>query len=216
MSKQTATRALLIEAGILPVVTVTSVAEGVRIARALHAAGLSAIEITLRSSAALDAVRAIKAEFPTLALGVGTVLNALQVRQAEAAGADFLVSPGTPPALALALAECPLPSIPGAATPSEIIALLELGFDCVKLFPAAALGGLARIKALAGPFPGLGLCPTGGIGEAEAAAYLAEPNVLAIGGSWMLPADWLAAGRFDLIEASATRAKSLIAASRRV
>ncbi|MGD9584361.1 MAG: bifunctional 4-hydroxy-2-oxoglutarate aldolase/2-dehydro-3-deoxy-phosphogluconate aldolase [Lysobacterales bacterium] len=215
MSKQTATRELLIRAGVMPVVTVASVEQGLRIARALAAGGLSAIEITLRSAAALGAVRAIKAELPALAVGVGTVLNAAQVDRALEAGADFLVSPGTSPALAGVLADCPLPSIPGAATPSEIMALLELGFDCVKLFPAAALGGIARIKALAGPFPELALCPTGGIAEAEAAAYLAQPNVLCIGGSWMLQADWLAAERFDLIAASAAAAHALAASARR-
>lgn len=214
MSKQAATRALLIRAGVMPVVTVASVAEGLNIARALAAGGLTAIEITLRSNAALAAVRAIKSELPDLAVGVGTVLNAAQVEQAEAAGADFLVSPGTSPALAGALADCALPAIPGAATPSEIIALLEHGFDCVKLFPAAALGGIARIKALTGPFPELALCPTGGIAESEAPAYLAQPNVLCVGGSWMLPGDWLADGRFDLIQASAARAASLVAATR--
>lgn len=215
MLRQTATRALLIRAGILPVVTVASVEQGLNIARALAAGGLGAIEVTLRSPAALAAVRAIKAELPALAVGVGTVLQAAQIEAAERAEADFLVSPGTPPGLARALADCALPCIPGAATPSEIMALLELGFDCVKLFPAAALGGIARIKALAGPFPDLALCPTGGIQEAEAAGYLAQPNVLCIGGSWMLPADWLAAERYDRIQTAAAAARDLIQAAQR-
>ena len=214
MSKSAATRALLERAGILPVVTVADVDQGLSSARALHAGGLQAIEITLRSEAALAALRAIKAELPGLAVGLGTVMNASQIAEAQQAGADFLVSPGTSPRLASAFADCELPCIPGAATPSEIIALMELGFDCVKLFPAAALGGMKRVKALAGPFPGLALCPTGGIGEGEAAAYLAEANVLAVGGSWMVPSEWLASGRFDQVQASAERARRLIDAAR--
>ena len=205
-----AARAILTRSGIMPVVTVTSAEQGVAIARALVAGGLSAIEVTLRSAAALDAVRAIKQATPQLLVGVGTVCHAGHVRAAEAAGADFLVSPGTTPALAEALLASTLPSIPGAATPSEIMALLDHGFSCVKLFPASALGGIPRIKALAGPFPDLRLCPTGGIGEHDAADYLAQPNVLCVGGSWMVASAWLAAGDYAAVTASAANARALI------
>jgi len=205
-----AARDILTRSGIMPVVTVASAEQGVAIARALVAGGLSAIEVTLRSAAALDAVRAIKQATPQLLVGVGTVCNAGHVRAAEAAGADFLVSPGTTPALADALLASALPSIPGAATPSEIMALLERGFECVKLFPASALGGITRIKALAGPFPNLRLCPTGGIGENDAADYLAQPNVLCVGGSWMVASEWIKAGDYAAVTASAAKAHALI------
>jgi 2-dehydro-3-deoxyphosphogluconate aldolase/(4S)-4-hydroxy-2-oxoglutarate aldolase len=203
-------RDILTRSGIMPVVTVANAEQGVAIARALLAGGLTAIEVTLRSAAALDAVRAIKQATPQLLVGVGTVCNAGHVRAAEVAGADFLVSPGTTPALADALLASALPCIPGAATPSEIMALLEHGFECVKLFPASALGGITRIKALAGPFPNLRLCPTGGIGEHDAADYLAQPNVLCVGGSWMVASEWIKAGDFAAVTASAAKARALI------
>lgn len=209
MSRNSEARNILTNAGVMPVVTLDSVEQGLEIARALEAGGLTAIEVTLRSAAALDAVRAIKADLPQLIVGVGTVLRLEDIDAAHAAGADFLVTPGTTPTLARALADCALPSIPGVATPSEVIALMESGFNCMKLFPAAALGGVARLKALAGPFPELRFCPTGGIGEADAAQYLALPNVLCVGGSWMVPADWLQAQRYDLIRDSAAKARAM-------
>jgi 2-dehydro-3-deoxyphosphogluconate aldolase/(4S)-4-hydroxy-2-oxoglutarate aldolase len=144
---------------------------------------------------------------------VGTVITPEQARAAVDKGADFLVTPGTPATLAAALARLSIPVVPGAATASEIIALLHLGFDALKLFPAQAVGGLAMIKSLAGPFPQLVLCPTGGITEATAADYLRQPNVLCIGGSWMVAPDWIAAGRFDEVEASARRARGIIDAA---
>lgn len=206
-----AARALLTQAGVMPVVTVTSVEQGLAIARALAAGGLTTIEITLRSAAALAAIAAIKQQLPQIVVGVGTVLSATHIRQSEDAGADFLVTPGTTPGLAEALAKSPLPAIPGVATPSEIMTLMELGFDCVKLFPAAALGGLARVKALAGPFPDLALCPTGGINEEDAALYLDQPNVLCVGGSWMLQKVWVNELRLDKIEAAAAHSCRILA-----
>jgi len=181
---------------VLPVVTVDSAEQGVATARALLAGGITAIEVTLRTPAALDAIAAISREVPDIALGAGTVLNAQHIASARDAGASFLVTPGTPPALAHALAESGLPVTPGAATPSELMALVSLGFRVAKLFPAAAIGGLALIRALQGPLGDLKLCPTGGITEADAPAYLAEKNVVAIGGSWMVRAEWLRAGDF--------------------
>jgi len=208
---QQAAIALLRATRVLPVVTVESAQQGVDTARALLDGGLSAIEVTLRTPAALDAIAAIKREVPGIALGAGTVLTEWQIDDARKAGAAFLVTPGTPPALAAALATCGLPVVPGAATPSELIALAALGYRVAKLFPAAAIGGLALIRALQGPLADLLLCPTGGIREADAPAYLAEKNVIAIGGSWMVPRDWLQAGRFDEVTASA-RTASLFAA----
>jgi 2-dehydro-3-deoxyphosphogluconate aldolase/(4S)-4-hydroxy-2-oxoglutarate aldolase len=212
-TRQQATRALLRKAGILPVVTVENIPQAVAVAGALARGGLRAIEVTLRSSVAMDALAVVKREVPELLLGAGTVITPEQARAAVDKGADFLVTPGTPPTLAAALARLSIPVIPGAATASEIIALLHLGFDALKLFPAQALGGLAMVKSLAGPFPQLALCPTGGISETSAAEFLRQPNVLCIGGSWMVAAEWIAAGRFDEVEASARRARGIIDAA---
>jgi len=134
------------------------------------------------------------------------------VENAIDAGADFLVTPGTPPALADALADVSIPVVPGGATPSEMMALMARGFRACKLFPASAVGGLAMIKGLAGPLTDLVLCPTGGISEDTAAQYLAQPNVACIGGSWMLRPDWLTAGAWGKIRASAAQAAAIVAA----
>lgn len=212
--RQQQTHQLMRQAGILPVVTVNSIDEAIQIANALERGGLTAIEVTLRSTIAIEAISAIKKACPTLQVGAGTVLTEIQAHLSRDAGADFIVTPGTPPALAATLAEMTLPVIPGAATPSEIIALMAHGFDAVKLFPAASVGGVAMAKSLGGPFPNLKLCPTGGISESDAATYLALSNVLCIGGSWMVQPDWIAKGQFDLVEASAARCVGIIQAAR--
>jgi len=209
-ARQEATRALLRAAGILPVVTVENIPQGIAVAHALARGGLRAIEVTLRSAVGLQALSVIKREVPEMAVGAGTVLTPAQALAAQDAGADFLVTPGTPPALAAALAAMTVPVVPGVATPTEIIALLELGFDAMKLFPATSVGGLTMIKSLAGPFPGVVFCPTGGIGENTARDFLVQPNVPCIGGSWMVAADWIAADRFDEVEASARRARAIV------
>ena len=160
---------ILHAAGILPVITVDSVDQGRRLADALLEGGLRTLELTLRTPAALETLATLKKERPDIIIGAGTVLDETQVRQSIDAGADFLVTPGAPPALADALAAAPLPVVPGAATPSELLALVARGFSVCKLFPASAVGGIAMVKALAGPLAGLKLCPTGGIGEHDAA-----------------------------------------------
>ena len=210
LARQPEARALLRAAGILPILTVDSVAQAQAIADALLQGGLHSIELTLRTPAALDAITALKRGFPTLRVGAGTVLSPAQVRAAEDAGADFLVTPGTTPALRDALAATALPAIPGAGTPSEMLVLSELGFRVAKFFPAAALGGVTLLKALQGPLPELRLCPTGGISEADAASYLALPNVACVGGSWMLAPAWLAAGDFASVRESAARARAIV------
>jgi 2-dehydro-3-deoxyphosphogluconate aldolase/(4S)-4-hydroxy-2-oxoglutarate aldolase len=201
---------LLRAARILPVVTVDSLAQARELAMALRQGGLSAIELTLRTPVALEAIAMLKREFPGLVVGAGTVLEPAHVERAVAAGADFLVSPGTTPALLDALVATPVPSVPGAATPSELMALAARGFGVAKLFPAMAVGGLAMVKSLQGPLPKLSLCPTGGIGEAEAPTFLAQRNVACIGGSWMVSPSWLAAGDYAAVAASARRARVLI------
>ena len=211
-----ATESLLRAAGILPVITVDSVEQARRLAGALLDGGLTTLELTLRTPAALDAMAALKGALPGIVIGAGTVLDARQMQQAIDAGADFLVTPGTPPALAAELAASPIPVVPGGATPSEFLSLMAHGFRACKLFPATAVGGLAMLKGLAGPLPQLLLCPTGGIGEVNAAEFLAQPNVACIGGSWMVPKAWLDAGDFDRIRDASRAAADLLAASRRI
>lgn len=212
--QQTALR-LLRAAGILPVVTVDSIDQARAVADALQRGGLRSIELTLRTPAALGAMAALKRGFPDLIIGAGTVLTRDQIDAAEQAGADFLVTPGASSSMIAALAAASLPVVPGAATPSELLTLAEHGFKVAKLFPAAAVGGIAMLKALHGPLPEFMFCPTGGINEADAGDYLAQPNVVCIGSSWMVPRAWLQAGEFDKITVSAARARTIIDAARR-
>jgi len=205
---------LLRKAGILPVITVHSIDQGQRIAEALLEGGLTTLELTLRTPIALDALAALKHKFPEIVIGAGTVLAPEHIQPAIDAGADFLVTPGTPPALADALVAAPVPVVPGGASPSEFMALMARGFHTCKLFPASAVGGFAMLKGLAGPLPELKLCPTGGINENTAAEYLAQPNVACIGGSWMLRQDWLDEGAWDNVRASARSAAQMVATSR--
>lgn len=205
---------LLRSAGIMPVVTVECAAHGAQIAGALAEGGLGAIEITLRSASALAAIGEAKRAVPGMLVGAGTILTIMQAHEAVAAGADFIVTPGTTPDLAAALAELPIPCIPGAATISEMLALAALGFESLKLFPAVPIGGLALLKSVAGPLPHLRFCPTGGIDEASAADFLALPNVVCVGGSWMVRGDWIRKGRFDAITESAASAQAIIDTAR--
>ncbi len=209
-ARQARTLSLLRAAGILPVVKVETIAQAVATAEALQRGGLDAIEVTLRSAVAMQALGVLKRELPRMCIGAGTVRSAGQAHEAADQGVDFLVTPGTPPALGAVLAAMDLPVVPGAATATEIIALLDLGFAAVKLFPAASVGGLGMIKSLAGPFPDLAVCPTGGISEANAAEFLRQPNVPCVGGSWMVAPDWIAASRFDEVEACARRARAIV------
>ncbi|HEU4662709.1 MAG TPA: bifunctional 4-hydroxy-2-oxoglutarate aldolase/2-dehydro-3-deoxy-phosphogluconate aldolase [Dokdonella sp.] len=210
-STQHAAIELLRATRILPVVTVDSPAQAVAVARALRAGGLSAIEITLRTPAALDAIAAVRHDVEGIAVGAGTVLAPQQLDAARSAGAEFLVTPGTPPALADALADCGLPAVPGAATPTELLALHARGFRVCKLFPASAIGGLALVRALQAPLADVLLCPTGGIGESDAPQYLAERYVACVGGSWMVRAEWIASERYDLVTEATARSLASIA-----
>lgn len=188
-ARQPRTVELLRGIGIMPILTVASVDQAIAQADALSRGGLRGIEVTLRTPAALDAITALKRALPELSVGAGTVLTPEQLTAAESAGADFIVTPGTTATLREALAASLLPIVPGAATPSEVMALSELGFRVAKLFPASAVGGLAMLKALQGPLADFQFCPTGGLTEADASDYLALKNVACIGGSWMLAND---------------------------
>jgi len=200
---------LLSRAPVVPVLTIERVEHAVPLALALAAGGLPVIEVTLRTRAALEAVAAIAAEVPECAVGAGTVLGEPDLVAALAAGAKFLVSPGTPAELAAALAAAPVPALPGCASVSEALTLSALGFRVLKFFPAEPAGGIAWLRSVAAPCPKLKFCPTGGIDLANAAAYLKLPNVVAVGGSWPAPRDAVAAGNFARITELAREAAAL-------
>ncbi|MFD5455932.1 bifunctional 4-hydroxy-2-oxoglutarate aldolase/2-dehydro-3-deoxy-phosphogluconate aldolase [Streptomyces olivaceus] len=198
-------------APVVPVVGVEELADAVPLARALVAGGLPAIEVTLRTPVALDAIRAIAGEVPGAVVGAGTVITAEQVGEVVAAGARFLVSPGWTDGLLDAMRASGVPFLPGVSTTSEVVALLERGVREMKFFPAEAAGGTAYLKALAAPLPQARFCPTGGIGPASAPEYLALPNVGCVGGSWMLPKDAVAGRDWGRVEALAREAAALSA-----
>lgn len=205
---------LLHAAGILPVVTVHTLDQARAVSAALLEGGLPAIELTLRTPVAMEALAMLKRELPDVVVGAGTVLTVTQMQQAIDAGADFLVTPGTPRHMAEALANAPLPVVPGASTPSELLELVARGFRICKLFPATAVGGLAMVKGVAGPIPELKLCPTGGITESTAADYLKQKNVVCIGGSWMVPDSWISADEWDQVRETSARAAAIVSAAR--
>jgi 2-dehydro-3-deoxyphosphogluconate aldolase/(4S)-4-hydroxy-2-oxoglutarate aldolase len=202
-------RPLLAQSPVIPVLTINRVESAVPLARALVAGGLPVLEVTLRTPEALDAIREIAREVPGAIVGAGTITREEDIQPSTAAGAQFLVSPGTPAKLAATLAHVPVPVLPGAATATEAMALAELGFRALKFFPAGPSGGVPFLKALQGPLPGLVFCPTGGIDASNAAAYLALPNVSAVGGSWVAPADAIEKGDFAGIEELARAARAL-------
>ena len=194
---------------VIPVLRIARVEDAAPLARALARGGLPAIEITLRTPAALDAIRAVAAEVPEAIVGAGTILDARQFEEATAAGARFVVSPGFTPGLAGAAAASGTPLLPGAITPGEIMAAAEAGYSFLKFFPAEQAGGAAFLKALASPFAGIRFCPTGGIGAANAGDYLSLENVVCVGGSWIAPDALVAQGRWDEIAALARDAAAL-------
>jgi 2-dehydro-3-deoxyphosphogluconate aldolase/(4S)-4-hydroxy-2-oxoglutarate aldolase len=196
-------------APVIPVVVIDDAKAAVPMARALVAGGTPAIEVTLRTPAALEAIRAIAAEVEGAMIGVGTVLNARDLHAALQAGARFAVSPGMSPYLLDAADDSALPLLPGAATASEVMALLERGYRHLKFFPAVPAGGQQLLGAWASPLPQIRFCPTGGITLSNASDFLALPNVLCVGGSWLTPADKLAAGDWAGIELLAREAAGL-------
>lgn len=194
---------------VIPVLKIADVAHAVPLAGALARGGLPMIEITLRTSAALEAIRRVGQEVEEAAVGAGTVLNARQFEQAAEAGSRFIVSPGGSSQLYAAARDSDVPLLPGAVTPGEIMAAAEEGLDFLKFFPAEQAGGAAFLKALASPFAGMRFCPTGGVSAANARDYLALPNVICVGGSWVAPDDLVKAGQWGAIEALAREASKL-------
>jgi 2-dehydro-3-deoxyphosphogluconate aldolase/(4S)-4-hydroxy-2-oxoglutarate aldolase len=194
---------------VLPVVVIDRLEDAVPVARALVAGGLPAIELTLRTPVALDAIRAIADDVPEILIGAGTVVTPGQAKEAQDAGARFLVSPGSTPTLLAAMADTGLPFLPGTSTVSEALAVLEAGFTQMKFFPAEASGGAAYLRSVASPVPAARFCPTGGITAATAPDYLALPNVGCVGGSWLTPPAVLEAGDWPRIESLARAAADL-------
>lgn len=202
-------RELLATAPVIPVITIERAADAVPLARALIKGGLSVIEITLRTEAALAAAAAIVAEVPEAIVGIGTVLSADDLTRAAQTGAAFAISPGQSPELLKAAADGDVPYVPGVQTASDLTACVTAGFDVVKFFPAVPAGGLSALNALSGPFPGVTYCPTGGIGVANAAEWLAHPKVIAVGGSWIAPPADIKQGAWAAIEDRARAASRL-------
>lgn len=199
---------ILALAPVVPVLTIRDAADAVPLAHALVRGGLPALEVTLRTPAALDAMRAM-AEGAGAVVGAGSLLTPEDIDKALAAGARFGVSPGATPGLLQAARARGVPFLPGVATPTEAMSAAEAGFEVLKFFPAEQAGGVAALRAWAGPLARLRFCPTGGIGAGNAIAYLALPNVLAVGGSWVAPADAVAARDWAAIAALARSAAGL-------
>jgi 2-dehydro-3-deoxyphosphogluconate aldolase / (4S)-4-hydroxy-2-oxoglutarate aldolase len=194
---------------VMPVVVIDDAANAEPLARVLLASGVNTIEVTLRTPAALDAIRAIAQSAPEMIVGAGTVLNLEDLEAAIAAGARYALSPGATPKLMKAARNAKIPFIPGVATSSEIMRGIDLGYTHFKFFPAEQLGGVAALKSQYGPMPAAKFCPTGSITAEKASSYLALPNVVCVGGSWIAPADKIKAGDWAAIEAAAKQAASL-------
>ena len=209
MPDATDSAAILRRAPVIPVLTIDDFEIAVPLARALCDGGLTVIEVTLRTRAALAAIAAIAVEVPDCIVGAGTVVRHVDAAFAIDAGAKFLVSPGTDPVLAETFTEIEIPVIPGCGTVSEAMVLSDLGFEILKFFPAEASGGAAWLKAVAAPLPHIRFCPTGGIDMRNARDYLALPNVIAVGGSWVVPQEALAAKDFSRIKTLAREASGL-------
>ena len=195
---------------VLPVIVIDDAELAVPMAEALLEGGIDAMEITLRHACALDAIARVARHVPAMHVGAGTLTHPEDFGRVAAAGGRFAVSPGLTPALAAAARATALPFIPGAMTPSEVIAARELGYTLLKLFPAAQAGGLGMLKALASPFADVRFCPTGGVSVDTLKEFLSQPNVALVGGSWLTPADAVKARDWPRIAAQA-RAATLIA-----
>lgn len=200
---------LLERAPVVPVLAIARLQDAVPLARALVEGGLPILEVTLRTACALEAIALIRDQVPDACVGAGTVLSPADLASVAEAGAAFAISPGATEALYEAAANSPVPLLPGVASASDIMRGLGHGYRRFKLFPAESSGGVAALKAFAGPFPQVRFCPTGGIDAARAPAYLGLPNVITVGGSWMVPADAIAGGDWARIRTLAGEAAAL-------
>jgi 2-dehydro-3-deoxyphosphogluconate aldolase / (4S)-4-hydroxy-2-oxoglutarate aldolase len=209
MNKTLALRTILKRAPVIPVIVVHDLAQAVPLAEALCAGGLTVLEVTLRTPAALEAISAMRRAVPDAVVGVGTLTHPRQFQQASDAGAQFGVSPGLTPALASAAAAVDWPYLPGVMTPGELLQAGELGYTLLKLFPAQQAGGVGMLKAMGSVFPDAAFCPTGGVSRDNAGEFLALPNVLCVGGSWVAPPAMMKAGDWNGIRALAQDAARL-------
>ena len=208
-SADSAVRAVMRTGPVIPVIVIDRLADAVPMARALVGGGIRVLEITLRTAAGLAAIDAVAREVPDAIVGAGTLTRPEEFEAVRRAGARFGVSPGFGAALAQAARDSGLPWLPGVMTPSDVIAARAAGLAALKLFPAAQAGGLGMLKALAGPFPDVVFCPTGGINAATTPDFLALPNVACVGGSWLTPADAVASGDWARVESLAREAAAL-------
>lgn len=200
--------------GVIPVVSLSKTEQAVPLAESLVAGGLPCAEITFRTAAAASAIAQIRQRVPEVLLGAGTVLTLEQLDAALDAGARFIVSPGTNPRLVEACLDRNVPIFPGVCTPTEIEAALALGVDLLKFFPAEAMGGVKTLRALSAPYRQVQFLPTGGVDARNLSDYLALPQVIACGGTWMVKPEWLEAGQFSTIETHTREAVSLVRQAR--
>jgi 2-dehydro-3-deoxyphosphogluconate aldolase/(4S)-4-hydroxy-2-oxoglutarate aldolase len=197
---------------VVPVIVISDVSQAVPMAQALLAGGMDVMEITLRHRAGLAAIEAVAKQVPQMHVGAGTVTRASEMKDVHAAGARFALSPGMSDALVQAAMDCRMPFMPGVMTPSEVMCARDHGFGLMKLFPAAQAGGLAMLKALSGPLGDVQFCPTGGVTPDNMAAFLQLSNVAMVGGSWLTPADVVAAQDWGRITALAKEALARVPA----
>jgi 2-dehydro-3-deoxyphosphogluconate aldolase/(4S)-4-hydroxy-2-oxoglutarate aldolase len=194
---------------VIPVIVIEDLAHAVPLARALVAGGVKVLEVTLRTPVALQAIEAMAREVPEAIVGAGTLRTAADARAVKNAGAAFAVSPGFTDSLSAACRAVELPLLPGVSSASEVMRAADAGHSFLKLFPATAAGGVALLKGLAGPFPDIAFCPTGGITPETAPQFLALPNVKVCGGSWLSPKDALQSGDWARITRLAREASAL-------
>ncbi len=199
MMDATAIASILSLGPVVPVIVIEDVAHAVPLAEALVAGGVRVLEVTLRTEAGLESIRRIRDAVPDAVVGAGTVLSRSQLEEVAAAGGAFAVSPGATSSLLDAAADSPVPLLPGTATASEVMTVLERGYTYMKLFPAEPAGGIALLSSLASPLPAARFCPTGGIDPEKAKRYLALPNVVCVGGSWLVPRDAVRQGEWTRI-----------------
>lgn len=193
----------------MPVIVLTDPAQAVPLAHALLEGGIDVMEITLRSASGLAGIESVAKRVPQMHVGAGTVTRAIEMKQVLQAGARFALSPGLTPELHQAAQDSGLPFIPGAMTPSEVMQARDWGYVTVKLFPAAQVGGLSMVKALAGPLGDVRLCPTGGISADNLAEFLRQPNVSMVGGSWLVPSDLIQRAQWSALTELARQATDI-------
>lgn len=203
MASQLTPREVMTSTPVVPVIVVDNVEQAINIGKALVAGGVPVLEVTLRTDAALEAIKALREQVPEAIVGAGTVCTRKQYVQAIEAGSQFIISPGMTPDLLAVGKEYDVPYLPAVATISDILLGIEYGYDHFKFFPAEINGGIKALKAFAGPLADIRFCPTGGVSPANYKDYLALPNVLCVGGSWIVPKDLIEAGKWDEITALA-------------